>query len=437
VNHIKQIPWEKAFTSIKQVNEEFYSYLKDVSLTIEDANKRYFYIASFSYGQPILENGILRTPCLQDNSKNVQYTEIQCEKCNIKKILADSPGEIPLALLLDGCAQVFETHEKKRHIIPKRILKPGELFGVFETAHSLKQITEISPSPWSICSGARSVHIQMPIKTDTFRKAVLNELSVYGENPSLYNEFPRKQLSWQKNYKLIQFVSKILSPNWCTNVLFIPRQWIEGDHYSRDILRTFIDHIYVLQAHPILQGSADDNYLLKKGVYDQPFFKYLLGVGRGDLPAFRPVFKTEFLTGPFIDVENLLFNASKSARLHFYPTIFQPVHLKTQGDVGYISIRWPAYQTEREVKKLSESCKHNLADKFHIFGEAANLIPADFNLSDITFFHSGRDEGNPFTQKNESASKTEFIPKKYVKDNITISFADGTFLSVFVRIVRN
>jgi len=105
-----------------------------------------------------VNRGTFETPC----------ADPACATCSALR--ADcSYSHIPLAVVLGRSVEVFldaptsmDAAGDAAGAVPLRVLSEGDLFGVFETLHSLLGEGEARP-PWSVSSGSRSIWIIAPL----------------------------------------------------------------------------------------------------------------------------------------------------------------------------------------------------------------------------------------------------------------------------------
>src|SRR5690349_11490610 len=133
----------------------------------------------------------------------------------LQKIRSDlSYSPIPLSLLLNKNSEVFL--QEAERTIPLNIIKPGQLFGTFETLDFI--FNKPSSALWNVSAGARSVFMLPKINESFSIKRLRNHYHL-----SLDTQLKYLTQHWQI-FKEISHVPTFSSP-WQSEVLFFTKPW--------------------------------------------------------------------------------------------------------------------------------------------------------------------------------------------------------------------
>lgn len=350
---IERLTWESAHNRVETVNPKLAELLTRKSRRLTKKQKCLF-SARYPYGSMLVRKGHF---CLPDSTPH-DATRAECES-------SVGYSRIPLALVINNCVEVYvERHfnplnlEAGEHrstiVVPLRILKKGELFGVFEVVDVLT-FPPPSPSvPWEVSSGARTVHLLAPFADEKKIDAINVELGTSLSKNDI------KEDSW----RLLRSVASRTSPQWHAEVLLFPKQWIMGDDVDS---RCFREHLYRLAWEQSINlrdaGVAESqvsevilslrNTIRNLGqialLHIPPNLRHLVAIGMGTAIAFEPLAPhlklKRYELGPFGECQEFLLNHKYKGETKSFqscPVILQPCHLRNSGDVGYYSISRPS-----------------------------------------------------------------------------------------------
>jgi hypothetical protein len=357
---VKVVSFQEIEPRLAQLNPTLLDALGKI---VADSKKRgtplKLYIARYPYGAAIVDRGQFETPC--DDSTCATCTDLKAQ-C--------SYSHIPLGVILQKSIEVFVDATSRGHYevspdgggtVPLRVLGEGDLFGVFETLHSLLRENEARP-PWSVSSGARSIWIIAPVGDRRIT-------DVFGSRHKSHVDWMRGQSHW----RLVQQTMK--SEEWHSEVLFIGQGFVERvqahqpgtDKLFELILTTGWRQSAALRHSSTIEGSLRQRYLDRYGRNNNSDFGdmylfatacHLLAVSRGDAPAFEPAAAGRQEQGPFVAFEKDLHEVLKTIRKEqpaapsrnggngraeaHYPVVLQPNHLSADGDRGFYSFRCPS-----------------------------------------------------------------------------------------------
>jgi hypothetical protein len=153
--HVARLPWTAARTLL---GEELAELRASIDEEVERSPEAEISLATYRYGDIVVENGRFLPPCRRP-----------CPDCH--NLLGSFEGDIPLALILDNCAEVFLAGREEANTsdVPLRVISHGEMFGVFETLDLVLQTPRETP-PWGVSAGIRSVWVLAPLGNEQMMK---------------------------------------------------------------------------------------------------------------------------------------------------------------------------------------------------------------------------------------------------------------------------
>lgn len=335
------------------------------------------WVATYRYGDTILEKGVLVPPA---SSK--------------------APKEPLLALagLLEGTAEVYMRPKVPDEVeqalgftnhplptLPIRVLGRGELFGVFEVLDAFENYA--APVPiWEVSAGTRSVQPLFNITGDVFLKAISRATT---------SPVPKEVLVMAP-WKLIEYVCPEAAREWRVRLLILPNAWRSncpsdarsvlyrlGWQQSRYLRESAVREMDVARRLARYKASSmSESYLSRTLVY-------LNSIAAGEAPAMVRVDDSS-TGGPFGALQTAL--VEKKLIRGFHPAMIQPAHL-APGQSGYYSIRWPSIAAWRIAHQNLEADAKIIAD----------LYEKLFGASDVSV--ATKDEKNELTRsKADSAT---------------------------------
>lgn len=308
-----------------------------------------------------------------------------------------SYSTIPLSLVLKGACEVFV--EMIDRVVPLNIIRPNELFGVFEVLSYLCGI-QAKPS-WSVSSGARSCFLLPKISNSIKHSALKKKFNMVSgapislsEHHSIFSEIC-KNSEWAT--ELIIFPKDLLTSNTPT-ALFFQKYLFEIGWKNSEHLRSSVNLDFLWNSFAEIIKKRN----LKPNIYVMDSLKHLVMLGLGLLPGFRAV-----KNNALMDFE-LIKAAYKESYGLASPIIFEPAFCKKTKKENYVyySLGYPTIYHGAPVMSHAPT---NIAD-LRDLKILANML-SDFcsvhqemkHLSELffEFFHTDRDQFGEINNANE------------------------------------
>jgi hypothetical protein len=283
---------------------------------------------AYHYGDSVVRNGRLQPPCGDRASV--------CPDCSMVGPCA-AYSAIPLVAILTGAVEVYDSVLRNTHTltVPRRILQPGEMFGVFETLDSL--CFESAPTPqWDISAGARSVHLLWHTKSQLTIDAVLAALD------SRLTLLPDEL--YPRTAELIASLAQRLP--WEARLLILPQRFLKSTAVLHALYRIAWEQSRALRdeatadlAMPIRFARHYVNFYRVDPFYFSRTVAHLLAIATGEVPALAPVLDNSEKAGPFAAFQTLLRDTTLLGDR--FPALVAPLHLTVGNPVGYYSFNYP------------------------------------------------------------------------------------------------
>lgn len=310
------------------------------------------YELSYPYGALIVERSQFRAPC-GAASEN-------CPAC-AEVIEAAAYSHIPLAAVVDGAAEVFlEEHRNDTAMsIPLRLLRVGDVFGVFESLEVDASRAKGREPQWHVSAGARSVHLlwssrEKPL-LGTLARHIRREIG-RSDEPFLREIADgrlrlqhRWNLMYARPWELVRCLAPLVAPDWKVRVILLPKEWVLSEdrtltEFKLTLYRLGWQQSRLLRAEVASASSplvrfppteyrgvgVDTVYLFQTAMH-------LLAIASGEAPALVPI--GESPAGPFVEFQDYL--KSIGLTKDRYPALVEPGHLTESTPIGYYSFRWP------------------------------------------------------------------------------------------------
>lgn len=323
--HVEETTWPSIRSKVELANADLAS---NVELVAQGGLTEHLFIARYRYGQVIVRDGNFLSPCAAQGSG-------PCGACKtLSRAVAYS--HIPLAMVLENSAEVYLEYKDKGPLrtAPLRILRPGGLFGVFETLDALTDGKKRRPAPWNVSAGARSVVLLGPVSNDELQKPLARALDV---TPS--------DLRWGEmkhdNWALVREIANLSHADWYARLLLFPRNWLMSEGVGSRDLTNYVFKVGWQQSRYLRESAAEEALFAasrKTRLHHYRTVLHLLSIARGDVPAFEPVVSDCGEAGPFYDTLGIL----RGVISDYTPIILQPCHLSKPGSAGYYSVSRPS-----------------------------------------------------------------------------------------------
>lgn len=371
--------------------------------------------ARYRYGELIVDGGQLQLP---DGVENEIVEQVRKET---------SYSAIPLCLVTKGSAEVYTTVQDT--VCPKRVVGKGQVFGLFELmdCFQTKGGDDEKAAPWSVSSGARTVHLIAPVNSEGFVKAINKRV------PGNKSEFHiTVKMKWHEDqWNLLRdLADKLVSlEEWHTEILIFPRWSVDED--SEAALRTKMylsvqawhdsTHLRNSPIHQeeIIRALSDDLQTAlgtttnewKNPVYCVEVLRQLMGLASGFAVAFRRV--EDDCCGPFSWLEKVLWSALqdvphvvRDGKKPPYPVILEPCELVGQQTWGY-------YSFSRPTEPLLRKDDKDIMSVVELMREIEALVLITQEKSEKGSFLRGFVINKLFSYKGDRPNVEDFVPQDF------------------------
>lgn len=329
---LKELTWQDVREDVKAVNPTLFNIIEQLS----PSKKLVLYKIRYPYGANIIENGCFNL--ITEDGETVSLNDERVSK-QIKNAL--SYRSIPLALVLHNASEVFIEDDDR--IVPMRLLKPGELFGVFEALDPPDQ--EASASVTSVSAGARSAFMLAKISDKSCHKRLVKELGLRSHLPKgladhglVFAEIgSHKQFATQWYNEILFFSDEWLrerngNAGWANFINYLHKvAWSQSQFWRT--LTTF-----GLLWKTLIKAITDRNIRPRPYLVDT--IKHLIFLVTGSVPGFTPTGTSE-LALPSKIIQDVYIN-SYLLKSHS-PIIMVPHHFSLEKpDISiYYSLSYP------------------------------------------------------------------------------------------------
>lgn len=418
---IRRVTWAEVSEEVRLANPDLWGKLDHAMRKLEERTEQpYFFVATYPYGELLVKDGLFKLP---------GEPQDQVAGGDVPRALSYSP--IPLCLVLDKCVEVFverdagyacpdnELRSKAKRNAPLRVIKRGELFGVFETLDTVNESGQQRRPPWSVSSGARTVIVL----TQCGNKEMIGKLrSAVGADVPQGKE--------RGDWELIRSVNdskKFVGSRWQVRVLIFP-SWITNKEDDLAFLQNIIYRSGWLQMIPIRDYLVEEadvaEFYIRDGasskakdgheLYHYFTVRHLLALSKGDLPSLNVARTEDEQAGPFAQFQRELF---ATGMMKYFPVILQPVSLSDETVIGFYSVSKPtllapvpnANPWSREKWKYLDG----IALAVHAL-KSHRLEKALLDLERTKFFAKSRSNFSSRLNPVNEIDERELIPDAYV-----------------------
>lgn len=406
---------------------------------LEPGKKLRFLRLQYAYGSTIVHEGNIQIPLAGNKCVPLQDPLVPPY---VKEMLNYST--IPLGLLLNKASEVFI--QINQRIIPLNILKPGYLFGLFETLSLLSKSPEPTPV-WSVFAGARSAFM-IPKITDALSHRRLRVEFGLPSDP------PKSPLEHCNIFSAIN-QSQPRDKQWNSNVLLFSSDWFKND-FTDPAWLSFQNYLFTLGwSHTKFKfdnvgqqilwealASAIAERRLKPRAYLIDTVKHLISIGMGAIPGFRVSDNSETAL-PAQCIENAYLN---TYNLDYLPILIYPHILKSPLDETplYYFMTFPTLAEGHPTQRGTPSFIMDLRDIKNIIEtpnrgiNTKNRLPIIDILRQIhySYFHSEPDQLKEITSSSEITKDDQQL-NRYIQQYKNKSFPiNAPFMCGSIRIRR-
>jgi len=430
--------WNDVREDVTKVNPE----LAHIIDNLAPDNSYILYRLKYPFGKMIFNNGIVNIANRFHQLASIKdYSVLDTVKKNLTYRI------IPMGLVLDKSIEIYI--ETMARVIPLTIVRPGQLFGVWETFDPPKSY--FNRTAWTITSGGRSLFFLQNISEASKFKKIKKMFGLRAPIPKSFKDH------WQTLIKIYQ--SPYFKTEWESDILFFTKKWQERLNTKNDWI-TLQNYLYKVCWEQsrfwrlasmwtfIWQQFAQE--LKAKNIAYSPYqletVKHIITCGVGALPIFKPLDQSNDLA-PVTAFKEIF---AKQYESNYFPTLMGTFHfsMHVPNTFGYYSINEPSLiegaprgreitnvmQFTREVKELYQYFKELvLNNKLAV----ENTPICEFvKKTDVNFFHTSPDAFGQlhmptFIPKDNPAM---CLPKKYNNLHFCTSSA---FLRGCIRLATN
>jgi len=348
-----RLTWAELRSKVAKINSD----LTGILDRINPPSNFYLYVVSYRYGDLIMKNGLFHLPL--QNGELVPLRDDRVPK-SIYNDLSYAEGRTPAALVLEKSVELFIDTEN--HILPWRLLKPGEFFAAFT---SLEASPLFYPATvFSLTAGARNAFMLPKVSDKLFHKSMCHRLNV--KTP-----VPKNLLNQWETFKAILSSPKVES-NWAASIVLFPKKWVEHIRNNpawRDL------YVHIMRAewkkttylrnkifYDFALSQAQENRNLKPNPYLLDTAKHLFAIASGSVAGFKPANNDLMLP------EKTIRHAYEmDYKVKYCPTIMQPDYLSIEkADSIFYSLQLPTtLEFSPKSRKISSTIS-NLIELRHI-----------------------------------------------------------------------
>lgn len=334
--NVTRVSWSEVRSRVRHLNGRLAAAIDAVAGASPEQT---LLAVQYPYGARIASDGRLATPC-DESAAEGECTCCSDLRADIER--AGAASALPVSLLLENFAEVYTEHADKalrdeKRVIPLNLLRPGDLFGVFETSDRL--INRPPWSLWKVSSGARSVRILANLTSDKHKQQIDRALGTQGARAT------------QGDWALIAHVNSHEADPWKTTVLVLPTPWLNQP--KSGALKEFVLAVAWEQSEGLRKQTFEHfvapRVVLNCKQVDQRYYhatlRHLVAVAEGSMPAFTPVVRGGYEAGPFLAFQRFILEENIGENIQrspaYFPALLQPTLLRTSGAVGYYSVTCP------------------------------------------------------------------------------------------------
>lgn len=421
--------WEDVREEVRALNPE----LAEICDEISPSKKHPLFRLSYPYGSTIVDKGQFCVPFSTGELLPIKDARLPS---SLRESLSYS--SIPLSLVLHNNTEVFV--EANERLNPLNFLRPGDLFGVFETAECLSSL--ISTPLWSVTAGARSVFMIPRITDKIGHNRIRKE---YGISE---NEPPSTFLNQWKIFKGIYDHRGGGTP-WTNDILVFTNKWFDNNNDVAWL--KFQKYIFKLGWSQMrwfrdstefsLLWSSFADAISSRNLKPRPYLidtvKYLTSIANGVAVAFKPTldekaFPLSLIQDAYINCYNLK---------TYLPTLMQPSKLQNDVKTVYYSLALPTIlestpfvrnapsliEDERDIKRLLETFIRTIKNNAFMDDPLAHVK--------YDFFHTDEDQyGEILSSKQLEKEDPNFCSSQAQKFQDRIFCTTSPFFRGCIRI---
>lgn len=398
-----ELAWQEIKSEVKAVNPELFKIIEEINPKSNET----FVKVGYPYGASITDNGDFYLPNQKGHLVPIQDADIDPK---IKRLFDYT--FIPLGLLLNKASEIFVKLDGR--VVSLNVLRPGDLFGLFEATDLLSGVF-IKPV-WCVSAGSRSIFMLPKISDMIGHKKLKKKYEMISATP------PATFEDHGKTFKTIVSQSKAAC-QWQHQVLYFTRSWFDlskpTDRFSKLynylFKKSHLQGIHSLNETAIhLTWQKIILWLGRRNLKPRPYLvdtlQRLIHIASSTLPGFAVADHSEiFAPTKLIQEEYIETYGLKK----YLPTILYAEKMlgAPEIDTIYYSLAHPflyegvpshkspipIIDDLRSMKFMIDTLQDALkSKKFSIPNISGNLYRAQFN-----YFHTGKDVYNEIKTAEE------------------------------------
>jgi hypothetical protein len=390
-----EVLWDDVRGAVQKSNPNFAAILDQLN---SNKSLPILFKAKYLFGKEIILSGKFKPPC-------------NCDACKALVGNLTRYAQLPLGFVMNNCIEALIQSRDQHKTNPLRILKPGDLFGVFEV---IDKMHEYSTNPtWTLSAGARTIIPLWQFRNSHFRDAIRALLksmdSVNRELLLPHNKAAADKL-YEQFWPMLKTMVQQIDSSWMVDVLFLDANW--DDLEIGHILRAYLFEAAWNQSRELREIGLS-NFQQQTQAVSQ-----IVRISHGESIGFTPWLKNGEL-GPFALLQEALFNElllickrKKNSLSLNLPLLLLPCTIcKNAAEVGsriaYFSINNKFIEGEVD-QKYSQECRMIARDILRLKGKINY-----FNNFQIDFF---TDDKAHIEGDNDVKALKSYKEKFFLKD---------------------
>jgi hypothetical protein len=373
--------WKEVREEVSQKNPELAKIIDDLN----PSSKYPLYELTFPFGAEILKNGILQLPTMSDDDKvdTAPFNDSRYFSNELQEQLGYNSGSNPVALILNGTAELF--FEVQNRVIPFTygLTFPGKFFGLSRLVMNHNGFSHSSAFLWWMTAGARSMGM---LAKASHGKSHNKLVKIHDISPDMPQGF------WDDYYVLRQlYQSKNFGESWELKLIFFSKEWFGEQFWSDPAWLAFrcygLDTVCRLNDFQINRIIYDLIFstLQERGKFAlNPFAietaENLLYMAMGAVPGFAPVINND--PGP---VERFQEIYNNDYGLGYAPIMMAPHTFSISNPQSvYASLAYPtALEFARKLRVLSSKVSDLSQIDYYLRKYEHEIQQGYLNITDI------------------------------------------------------
>ncbi len=213
---------------IDDSNREIFAFFNKISSSLKKSKQDYVYKIRFEFGDKIIQKGKFDTEnfILDSNEYNITIGQFKRDL---------NYSDDPLGIVLTNYIEVFTENissgskqEFNNYTIPLKIIKSGDLFGLFGTLDYATGVDENRTSrDWHVVAGNISFGIAFPFHNDKENQLLGEDIQKYFSNNSqTTHPIFQSEKRLQPGEHKLKFIKEYVK-DWYVDIIYIPAHYLE------------------------------------------------------------------------------------------------------------------------------------------------------------------------------------------------------------------